>query len=48
MITVLMPTYNCAVYISSAIKSILGQTYKEFEFLIVDDGSTDNTEQIVS
>lgn len=48
MITVLMPTYNCAAYISDAIKSILNQTFKEYEFLIIDDGSTDNTEEIVS
>ena len=45
MITVLMTTYNCAAYISQAIKSILNQTYNKFELIIVDDGSTDNTEQ---
>jgi exopolysaccharide biosynthesis WecB/TagA/CpsF family protein len=43
-----MPTYNCAEYISAAIKSILNQTYKDFEFLIIDDGSTDSTKEIVS
>jgi len=47
-ITVLMTTYNCAPYISSAIKSIINQTYKHFEFLIIDDGSTDETEKIVN
>src|SRR5574338_459462 len=46
-ITVLMTTYNCAPYIMQAIKSILNQTYKAFEFLIIDDGSTDNTYEIV-
>jgi glycosyltransferase involved in cell wall biosynthesis len=46
-LTVLMTTYNCAPYIRQAIKSILIQTYKDFELLIVDDGSTDNTEEIV-
>jgi len=48
MVTVLMPTYNCAAYISDAIKSILNQTFKEYEFLIIDDGSTDSTQEIVS
>ena len=46
-ISVLMPTYNNSKYIKYAIQSILNQSYKEFEFLIVDDGSTDNTEEIV-
>ncbi len=46
-ISVLMPTYNCGHYIAAAIKSILNQSYSSFEFIIVDDGSTDNTEQIV-
>jgi len=47
-ISVLMTTYNCASYISPAIKSILNQSYKDFEFLIIDDGSNDFTEEIVN
>ena len=47
-ITVLMPAYNCAAYLKQSIRSILNQTFKEFEFLIIDDGSTDNTEEIVN
>ena len=47
-ISVLMPAFNCAKYIGAAIKSILNQTYKEFEFIIIDDGSTDNTEEVVN
>jgi glycosyltransferase involved in cell wall biosynthesis len=47
-ITVLMPAYNSAKYIKYSIKSILDQTFKDFEFLIIDDGSTDNTEEVVS
>jgi glycosyltransferase involved in cell wall biosynthesis len=43
-----MTTYNCAPYIGQAIKSILNQSYEDFEFLIIDDGSTDNTEEIIS
>ncbi len=46
-ITVLITTYNCGEYIYQAINSILNQTYRHFELLIVDDGSTDNTEQIL-
>ncbi len=47
IISVLMTTYNCGEYISQAIKSVLNQTFKDFELLIIDDGSTDNTQQIV-
>jgi len=47
MVTVLMTTYNCGEYISQAIKSVLNQTYKNFELLIIDDGSTDKTQEIV-
>ena len=40
-VSVLMPVYNGAQYLQEAIDSILGQTYKDFEFVIIDDGSTD-------
>ena len=43
-----MTTYNCAPYINQAIKSILNQSYEDFEFLIIDDGSTDDTEKIIN
>lgn len=42
-----MPVYNCGKYVSQAIKSILQQTFRDFEFIIIDDGSTDNTEEVV-
>jgi len=48
MITVLLPTYNSEKYIAEAISSILNQTFKDFELLIIDDGSTDSTEKIIS
>lgn len=42
-ITVLMPIYNAGSYIKEAINSILTQTFNHFEFLIIDDGSTDKS-----
>jgi glycosyltransferase involved in cell wall biosynthesis len=46
-VSVLMPAYNCQNYISKAINSILNQTHSNFELLICDDGSTDNTGVII-
>lgn len=46
-ITVLMPVYNCEKYIGAAIDSVLNQTFKDFELLIVNDGSTDNTQKVI-
>ena len=42
-VTVLLPAYNCAAHIGGAIESILSQTFSDFEFLIINDGSTDTT-----
>lgn len=46
-VTVLMPVYNGEKYLNDAIDSILGQTFQDFEFLIVNDGSTDNSVEII-
>lgn len=46
-ITVLMPAYNAAPYIAEAIASVLQQSFSNFELLVINDGSTDNTENIV-
>jgi glycosyltransferase involved in cell wall biosynthesis len=47
-ISVVMPAYNAELYISKAIESILNQTWPDFEFIIIDDGSTDNTSNIIN
>jgi len=46
-ISVVMSVYNGEKYLCEAIDSILNQTFKDFEFIIIDDGSTDNTTQIL-
>jgi len=47
LVTVYMVTYNAQKFISQAIDSVLSQVYKNFELLIVDDGSTDKTKELV-
>ena len=46
-VTVLLPVYNGERYLRETMQSILEQTYQDFEFLIVDDGSTDGTAGII-
>jgi len=47
-VSVVMPVYNGARYLREAVDSILSQTYTDFEFIIVDDGSTDETPAILA
>ncbi|WP_234571716.1 glycosyltransferase family 2 protein [Rhodohalobacter sp. 614A] len=47
LISVIIPTYNRAHLITEAIDSVLSQTYNNFELLVVDDYSTDNTEKVI-
>lgn len=48
LISVILPVYNGAPYLDEAIKSILSQTYSNFEFIIINDGSTDNSLEIIN
>lgn len=46
-VTVIIATYNCANYLPESLDSVLYQTYRNFEIILVDDGSTDNTAEVV-
>ena len=47
LVSIIMPSYNTAQYINRSIQSVISQTYKKWELIIVDDCSTDSTEKIV-
>ncbi len=46
-VSVIMPTYNRSKQCSEAVDSVLRQTYKDFETILIDDGSTDNTRELL-
>ncbi|MCP3966863.1 MAG: glycosyltransferase family 2 protein [Lentisphaerae bacterium] len=47
LVTVFIPVYNRQQYIAQAIESILSQSFRDFELIIINDGSTDNTEEVI-
>jgi glycosyltransferase involved in cell wall biosynthesis len=47
-VSIVIPTYNRSRLLARAVKSVLNQTYRNFELIIVDDASTDNTEEVVN
>jgi glycosyltransferase involved in cell wall biosynthesis len=47
-VSVIIPTYNRSAFLQESIGSVLAQTFKDFELVVVDDGSTDNTREILS
>lgn len=47
LVSIITPTYNCGKYISETIESVINQSYKNWEMIIIDDCSTDNTKDVV-
>ena len=47
LVSIIMPSFNTATYIADSVNSVLNQTYKNWELIIVDDCSTDNTDEVI-
>lgn len=47
-VSVIIPVYNCAKYIGTTLKSVINQDFNDFEIIVIDDGSTDNSLEIIN
>ncbi|MBK6510381.1 MAG: glycosyltransferase family 2 protein [Haliea sp.] len=47
LISVIIPSYNCGKYLVEAIESVLSQDYPRIELIVIDDGSTDDSQQLL-
>ena len=47
-VSVVIPTYNRAHLLPECLESVLAQSFRDFEVIVIDDGSTDNTPEVVS
>lgn len=48
LVSVVMPVYNCEKYLETAVESVIGQTYENWELILVDDGSTDQSGELAN
>jgi glycosyltransferase involved in cell wall biosynthesis len=48
LVSVIIPSYNCGRFVRAAVDSVLAQSFRDLEVLVVDDGSTDNTRQVLA
>ena len=47
LVSVIMPSYNTEKFVEMSINSVLSQTYEDWELIIIDDNSTDNTDNVI-